>query len=393
MDSIRIAIAGMGNCASALLQGLAWCRSRGSSDTIGVMRRTLGGYAPEQIRLVAAFDVDARKVGRDAADAVFAPPNCARQFQHALPATGTAVRMGPVLDGVPEHMAGYPDHQRFLVADVPEPDREAVVLHLRESGADVLINYLPVGSEQASRFYAECALDAGLGFINAIPALIASDPAWANRFSHAGLPLIGDDIKSQLGATVLHRTLVELFARRGVALDRTYQLNTGGNTDFLNMLNRDRLQTKRQSKTEAVQSAAASRLPDDAIHIGPSDYVPWQHDGKVCFIRMEGRLFGNTPVNLELRLAVEDSPNSAGVMIDAIRCCRLALDRREAGVLTGPSACFCKHPPRQMTEHMAMEETDAFILRAQTDAQSRQCPAARPAPVDPMADAGGHKGR
>ena len=269
--------------------------------------------------------------------------------------------MGRILDGYSPHMAGYADARTFLPARVAEPDAADVVRELTRSGAEIVLNYLPVGSEEATRFYAECALAAGCGFINNIPVFIASDPIWARRFEDAGLPLIGDDIKAQLGATITHRALMDLFAKRGVTVDRTYQLNTGGNTDFLNMLNRRRLASKKISKTEAVQSVASERLDDDNIHIGPSDYVPWQNDNKVCFLRMEGRMFGDVPLSLELRLSVEDSPNSAGVAIDSIRCCRLALDGGRGGVLHAPAAYFCKHPPRQYTDDEAYRLTEAYI--------------------------------
>ncbi len=237
-----------------------------------------------------------------------------------------------------------------------------MIRHLKETGTEILLNYLPVGSEEATRFYARCALEAGVAFINCIPVFIASDPEWAARFKEKGIPIIGDDIKAQLGATITHRTLAALFKRRGVKIDRTYQLNTGGNTDFLNMLNRSRLASKKRSKTEAVQSVLGeARLEAENIHIGPSDYIPWQKDNKVCFLRIEGRLFGDVPMNLELRLSVEDSPNSAGVAIDAIRCCKLALDRGEGGILYGPSAYFMKHPPRQYTDDEAYKLTEEFI--------------------------------
>jgi myo-inositol-1-phosphate synthase len=269
--------------------------------------------------------------------------------------------MGRIGDGVAGHMRNHPPEQTFLPASAPEATQEQIVAELQASRTEILLNYLPVGSEEATRFYAQCALEARVGFINAMPAFIASDPAWADRFQARNLPIIGDDVKSQIGATIVHRALTNLFRQRGVALDRTYQLNTGGNTDFLNMQNPERLPTKRRSKTEAVQSVAASRLPGDQIHIGPSDYVPWQKDNKVAFIRMEGRLFGDTPMNLELRLSVEDSPNSGGVMIDAIRCCKLALDRGIGGVLTSPSSFFMKHPPQQVPDDEAMQMTEAFI--------------------------------
>jgi myo-inositol-1-phosphate synthase len=258
-------------------------------------------------------------------------------------------------------MKDYDDDATFVLSSFPEPDKDQVVQVLSDCGAEILLNYLPVGSEQATRFYAECALEAGVAFINNIPVFIASDPIWAKRFESAGLPVIGDDIKAQLGATITHRMLTDLFKKRGVTLERTYQLNTGGNTDFLNMLNRQRLASKKTSKTEAVQSVASERLNQDNIHVGPSDYVPWQKDNKVCFIRMEGNLFGDVPMNLELRLSVEDSPNSAGVAIDAIRCAKLALDRRLAGPLIGPAAYFYKHPPRQFTDDEALKLLEQFI--------------------------------
>ncbi|MEX1082609.1 MAG: inositol-3-phosphate synthase [Halofilum sp. (in: g-proteobacteria)] len=360
MERIRIAIVGVGNCASALMQGIAYYRAQRPSSATGLMHWEIGGYRPGDIDVVAAFDIDARKVGHDVAEAIFAAPNCAQTFHAQVPLTGTSVRMSPVLDGFAEHMNAYPEHQRCVVADAPEPDMDAVCEALRASGAEMVLNYLPVGSEQATRFYAECALRTGMAFVNMIPVFIASDPAWAARFEAAGVPLIGDDIKSQLGATIVHRALAELFAQRGAELDRTYQLNTGGNTDFLNMLDRERLESKRVSKTEAVHSIAP-HLDSDAIHVGPSDYVSWQQDNKVCFIRMEARIFGDVPVNLELRLSVEDSPNSAGVAIDALRCCKLGLARGLAGVLDGPASYFCKHPPTQHGDELAYRRTEAFI--------------------------------
>jgi myo-inositol-1-phosphate synthase len=279
-----------------------------------------------------------------------------------MPKSSVAVRMGKTLDGCSEHMAEFDDAHSFVVGDEPELTAEDAVSELRRSGAEILVNYLPVGSEQATRFYAQCAIDAGIGFVNNIPVFIASDPVWAARFAEKGLPIVGDDIKAQLGATITHRTLTSLFRDRGVQLDRTYQLNTGGNTDFLNMLNRQRLSSKKTSKTEAVQSVAKQRLDPRDIHIGPSDYVPWQNDNKVCFIRMEGRLFGDVPMNLELRLSVEDSPNSAGVAIDSIRCCKLALLRGSGGVLEAPSAYFCKHPARQYPDDVAFRMMEEFIV-------------------------------
>ncbi len=361
VDSIKIAIVGVGNCACSLLQGIAYYRGKDEQNAIGLMHRDLGGYLPSDIEVAAAFDIDARKVGRDVSEAIFSPPNCTTVFCPDVPKTGVAVRMGRILDGFPEHMRGYPEEHRFVPADAAEASREDVVRALKDSGAEMLLNYLPVGSEEAARFYAGCALEAGIGFINNMPVFIASDPAWAEKFRKRGLPVIGDDVKAQLGATITHRVLADLFQRRGVKLDRTYQLNTGGNTDFLNMLNRSRLASKKESKTEAVQSILDERLDDDDIHIGPSDYVCWQKDNKVCFLRMEGRLFGDVPMNLDLRLSVEDSPNSAGIVIDAVRCCRLALDRGVGGVLTSPSAYFMKHPPLQVKDDDAARMTEEFI--------------------------------
>ena len=359
--AIRIGIVGVGNCASSLVQGLSHYRE-GANDLTGLMHETLGGYRPWDISVVAAWDVDARKVGRDVAEAIFARPNSTAVFCADVRETGATVRMGKTLDGVAEHMLDYPDDARtFVVADAPEPTREEVIAALRDSGCDVLMNYLPVGSQAASEFYADCALEAGVAFVNNIPVFIASDPAWAERFRAAGVPIIGDDIKAQLGATIVHRVLTDLFRKRGVKLDRTYQLNTGGNTDFLNMSNRTRLKSKKISKTEAVQSVAERRLEDENIHIGPSDYVAWQDDNKVCFLRMEGQLFGGVPMNLELRLSVEDSPNSAGVAIDMIRCAKLAADRGLAGPVIPAAAYFCKHPPEQMTDDEAYVAVEDFI--------------------------------
>jgi len=361
MRDIRIAVIGVGNCSSSLIQGINYYRDRKSDDAVGLMHWDIGGYKPSDIRVVTAFDIDKRKVGKDVAEAIFESPNCTQVFCRDIRMTGARVRMGRILDGVSEHMRDYGEERTFVPANLPEPDRAEVVRILRESGAQIMVNYLPVGSEQAARFYAECALEASVAFVNNMPVFIASDPAWARRFEERGLPIIGDDIKSQLGATIIHRTLTDLFRKRGVKLCRTYQLNTGGNTDFLNMLNRIRLKSKKESKTEAVQSVISNRLEDENIHIGPSDYVPWQKDNKVCFVRMEGLLFGDVPMNLELRLSVEDSPNSAGVVIEAIRCCKLALDRGEGGVLYSPSAFFMKHPPRQFNDDEAYRMTEAFI--------------------------------
>ena len=361
MQPIRIAVVGIGNCASSLIQGIYYYRNQKPEEAIGLMHWKIGDYTAGDIEVVAAFDIDRRKIGQEVNEAIFADPNCTTVFAEDLPLTGVAVQMGRVLDGFSEHMHNYEDDHTFLLAEAEQPDKAAVVRTLRETGADILMNYLPVGSEEATQFYAECALEAGVALINNIPVFIASNPEWAQRFADANLPIIGDDIKAQLGATITHRTLTDLFHKRGVKLERTYQLNTGGNTDFLNMLNQSRLASKKESKTEAVQSVTAQRLDPDNIHVGPSDYVPWQKDNKVCFIRMEGKLFGDVPMNLELRLSVEDSPNSAGVSIDAIRCAKLALERGQGGVLEGPSSYFCKHPLHQVTDDEAYQMTEAFI--------------------------------
>ncbi len=363
MNSIRIAVVGIGNCASSLVQGLEHYRE-GANDQVGLMHFDMGGYKPSDIKVVAAWDVDRRKVGKDVAEAIFAKPNCTAVFAPNVGNTGTIVKMGKKLDGVADHMADFKDDRTFLVSDAAEPTREEVIAELKASGADVLMNYLPVGSQEASEFYAECAIEAGVAFVNNIPVFIASNPVWAKKFEDAGVAIIGDDIKAQLGATIVHRVLTDLFAKRGVKLDRTYQLNTGGNTDFLNMSNHRRLESKKISKTEAVQSVAAERMDDDNVHIGPSDYVPWQNDNKVCFLRMEGQLFGGVPMNIELRLSVEDSPNSAGVAIDMIRCAKIAKDRGIAGVIDPASAYFCKHPRTQMTDDLAQIEVERFIKAA-----------------------------
>jgi len=363
MSIIRVAVVGIGNCASSLVQGLEHYRE-GTNDAVGLMHWEMGGYRPSDIKVVAAWDVDRRKVGSDVADAIFAKPNCTAVFAPEVTPTGTVVKMGAVLDGVAEHMSDHADDRTFLLSDAPQPSKADVVADLRASGADVLMNYLPVGSQEATEFYAECALEAGVAFVNNIPVFIASNPEWAAKFENAGVPIIGDDIKAQLGATIVHRVLTDLFAKRGVKLERTYQLNTGGNTDFLNMSNHRRLASKKISKTEAVQSVAAERLDDDNVHIGPSDYVPWQNDNKICFLRMEGSMFGGVPMNLELRLSVEDSPNSAGVAIDMIRCAKIARDRGLKGVVDPASAYFCKHPRNQMTDDLAQLAVEEFIKAA-----------------------------
>jgi myo-inositol-1-phosphate synthase len=361
-NDVNVAIVGVGNCASSLVQGIAHYSNGGANEQIGLSHWDLGGYRPKDLKVVAAWDIDSRKVGRDVAEAIFAPPNCTTAFCDHVPPTGTRVRMGRLLDGIAEHMINFAEERTFMLADgQSEPSKDEVVEVLNDTRADVMVNYLPVGSQQATEFYAECALEARVAFVNCIPVFIGSDEKWAKRFEDSGVPVIGDDIKSQLGATIVHRVLADLFRKRGVKLDRTYQLNTGGNTDFLNMLERSRLVSKKISKTEAVQSVAEHRLDPENIHIGPSDYVAWQNDNKIAFLRMEGQLFGGVPMNIELRLSVEDSPNSAGVAIDLIRCARVAKDRGLAGPIHAAASAFCKHPPRQVPDDEAFVELERFI--------------------------------
>ena len=386
MDNVRIAIAGIGNCASSLIQGIEYYRTRNASQCRGLMHESIGGWGASDVQVVAAFDIDQRKVGQPLERAVFAAPNCTRVFQSALPPSGVAVQMGPVLDGVADHMENYGDDEAFRPADQAPVDVAAV---LRESQADVLVCYLPVGSEQAVRHYARACLDAGLAMVNCVPVFLASDPEWAERFKSAGLPIVGDDIKSQVGATIVHRTLGRLFADRGINLERTYQLNTGGNTDFLNMLERSRLQSKKRSKTESVQSQLDERLDAHDIHIGPSDYVPWQDDNKVAFIRMEGRGFGDTPLELELRLSVQDSPNSAGVVIDAVRCAKLGLVRGESGPLAAPSAYYMKSPPRQMRDDAALRALESFLDSGGSPPAGARDAAPATVPMERVGEAGG----
>ena len=364
MERIRIGIVGVGNCASSLTQGIQYYREKAREDATGLMHWDIHGYKPYDIEIVAALDIDKRKVGKELSEAIFAKPNCTTVFCKNVPPTRVKVHMGRIMDGFSEHMRDYAAEYTFVSSDHREPDKEEIVQYLKDAGTEILLNYLPVGSEKAARFYAECALEASCAFINNMPVFIASDPDWAKRFKEKRLPIIGDDIKSQFGATIVHRTLVDLLKKRGVKLTRTYQINTGGNTDFLNMLNRRRLLSKKESKTEAVQSVAFERLESENIHIGPSDYVAWQKDNKICFIRIEGTVFGDVPVSLEMRLSVEDSPNSAGVVIDAIRCCKLALIRGEGGALIAPSAFFMKHPPRQYSDDEAFRMTEKFIRRS-----------------------------
>jgi myo-inositol-1-phosphate synthase len=367
MKKIKIAIVGLGNCASSLIQGISYYSDPEGKDAIGLMHSVIGGYHPADIQIVAGFDIDERKVGKDVAEAIFQKPNCTKVFCPDVPKTGAIVRMGRILDGFAQHLNNFSKEKRFVPAKEKEPELADVVKELKRSGAEIMMNYLPVGSEEAVQFYAQCALEAGLAFINNMPVFIASSPPWAEKFKQRNLPIIGDDIKSQMGATIIHRVLANLFQKRGVKLERTYQLNTGGNTDFMNMLDRNRLKSKKKSKTEAVQSVLKESLPEGDIHIGPSDYIPWLNDNKLCFMRLEGKLFGDVPMNLELRLSVEDSPNSAGVGIDAIRCCKLALDRGRGGILYSPSAYFMKHPPRQYTDEEAWRMVEDFIAGRRED--------------------------
>jgi myo-inositol-1-phosphate synthase len=350
---LRVGIVGIGNCASSLVQGVTYYgASEGNEPVPGIMNREIGGYGIGDIEFSAAFDVSAAKVGRDLSEAVFAAPNNTQRFS-AVPRTGVQVRRGETLDGIGRYL-----QSEIELSDEPPADVAAV---LRQTGTEILISYLPVGSQQATEFYAERALEAGCAFVNCIPVFIASNPVWRQRFTERGLPIVGDDIKSQVGATIVHRVLANLFRERGVHLDHTYQLNVGGNTDFKNMLERERLESKKISKTQAVTSQLDVPLPPGDVHVGPSDYVPWLTDRKVAFIRMEGTTFGGVPLNLELRLEVWDSPNSAGVVIDAVRCAKLALDRRIGGALIGPSSYFMKSPPEQFTDDEARLLTRKFI--------------------------------
>ncbi len=353
---LRVAIVGVGNCASSLVQGLAFYRGARAGDAVpGLMHVELGGYHISDIEIVAAFDINAEKVGKDLAAAICAPPNNTIRFADVA-AMGVTVQRGPTLDGL----------GRYLKEVVPESDKPPVDVAkvLRRSEAEIVVCYLPVGSQRAAEWYAEQALEAGCALVNCIPVFIASDEAWRRRFEERGLPVIGDDIKSQVGATIVHRILTNLFRERGVRLDRTYQLNFGGNTDFQNMLERDRLESKKISKTRSVESQLGAPLPPDAIHVGPSDHVPWLTDRKWCYIRMEGTTFGNVPLNCELKLEVWDSPNSAGIVIDAVRCAKLALDRGLGGALIGPSSYFMKSPPQQFTDSEARQLTAQFIDQA-----------------------------
>ncbi|WP_424135648.1 inositol-3-phosphate synthase [Roseomonas chloroacetimidivorans] len=350
---LRVAVVGVGNCASSFVQGLTYYRDAAANEPVpGLMNVELGGYHVRDIEVSAAFDVNAAKVGRDLADALLAPPNNTHRFAEVAP-TGIKVERGATFDGL----------GRYLSAEITESDAPVadVAGILERSRTDILVSYLPVGSQRATEWYAEQALKAGCAFVNCIPVFIASNPEWRKRFEQRGLPIIGDDIKSQVGATIVHRVLANLFRERGVRLDRTYQLNFGGNSDFLNMLERERLESKKISKTQAVTSQFDIPLPAENVHVGPSDHVPWLTDRKWAQIRLEGTGFGGMPLNIELKLEVWDSPNSAGVVIDAVRCAKIALDRGIAGALVGPSSYFMKSPPQQFTDDEARERTLRFV--------------------------------
>jgi myo-inositol-1-phosphate synthase len=350
---IRVGIIGVGNCASSLVQGVNFYRNVSATDFVpGLMHTSLGGYAPGDIEFTAAFDISAKKVGRDLGEAIFAEPNNTARFAE-VPPLGVKVHRGMTHDGLGKYLKQVVPKSRGSTDDI--------VGILKRTKTDVVVSYLPVGSEMATKWYVEQVLEAGCGFINCIPVFIASAPYWARRFEQRGLPIIGDDIKSQVGATIVHRILTDLFRKRGVQLDRTYQLNFGGNTDFMNMLERERLESKKISKTQAVTSQLGHPMAAENVHVGPSDYVPWLTDRKWCYIRMEGTTFGNVPLNCEVKLEVWDSPNSAGVVIDAIRCAKLALDRGMAGALTGPSSYFMKSPPIQYTDDEARTLVENFI--------------------------------
>jgi myo-inositol-1-phosphate synthase len=350
---VRIGIVGVGNCASSLVQGLSYYREAKSNEPVaGLMNANVGGYHVGDIELSAAFDVNAEKVGKDVADAIWCAPNNTHRFAEVAP-TGVTVLRGRTLDGIGQYL-----RDDIRLSDEEEAD---VTSALTRSQTDIVVSYLPVGSQKATEWYAERALEAGCGFVNCIPVFIASDPSWRARFERARLPLVGDDIKSQVGATIVHRILANLFRERGVRLDRTYQLNFGGNADFKNMLERERLTSKKISKTQAVTSQFDVPLDPDNIHVGPSDHVPWLSDRKLAYIRLEGTAFGGVPLSAELKLEVWDSPNSAGVVIDAVRCAKLAMDRGLGGALIGPSSYFMKSPPQQFTDDEARDRTSRFI--------------------------------
>ena len=353
MGAINVAVIGVGNCASSLVQGVHYYKDAKVNEFVpGLMHVNLGGYHISDIKFVAAFDIDKNKVGKDLAQAIFTKPNNTAKFAD-VPKTGVQVERGMTHDGLGTYLSK-------VITKAPGPTANIVSI-LNNTQTDVVVNYLPVGSEEATKWYAEQVLSAGCGFVNCIPVFIARESYWQNRFAERGLPVIGDDIKSQVGATITHRVLTRLFRDRGVKLERTYQLNFGGNTDFYNMLQRERLESKKISKTDAVRSQLDYAIDPDNIYIGPSDYVPWLTDRKFCYLKMEGRTFGDVPLNLELKLEVWDSPNSAGVVIDAIRCCKVARDRGLRGTVVGPSAYFMKSPPIQYSDEEARVRTEAFI--------------------------------
>ena len=363
MANINVAIIGVGNCASSLIQGVYYYKkAKETSFVPGLMHVNLGGYHISDINFVAAFDIDKNKVGKDLAEAIFTPPNNTFKFTE-VPSTGVKIQRGMTHDGLGKYLSQMIEKAPGSTVDI--------VKILKETQTNVVLNYLPVGSEEATKWYIEQVLAAGCGFVNCIPVFIAREKYWQKRFEEKGLPVIGDDVKSQVGATIVHRVLTRLFRDRGVKLERTYQLNFGGNTDFLNMLERERLESKKISKTTAVTSQLDYKLDPDDIHVGPSDYVPWLKDRKFCHIRMEGRTFGDVPLNLELKLEVWDSPNSAGVVIDAIRCCKLALDRGLKGALIAPSAYFMKSPPVQYTDDEARRMVEEFIVSTQKAGEKR----------------------
>jgi myo-inositol-1-phosphate synthase len=360
---VRVAIVGVGNCASSLVQGVQYYRDASPKQSVpGLMHVNLGGYHVSDIEFVAAFDIDKKKVGLDLSDAIFAAPNNTVKFS-AVPAIGVKVQRGMTHDGIGKYLAD-------IVEKAPGQTSDVVGI-LKKTKADVVVSYLPVGSEEATKWYVEQALAAGVGFVNCIPVFIAREPYWQKRFEDKNLPIIGDDIKSQVGATIIHRVLARLFRDRGVKLERTYQLNFGGNTDFLNMLERDRLLSKKISKTRSVTSQLDYDVGAENVHIGPSDYVPWLHDRKWAYIRLEGRSFGDVPLNVELKLEVHDSPNSAGIVIDAVRCAKLALDRGIGGALEGPSSYFMKSPPVQYSDNEARQLVEAFIEGGTSGANGR----------------------
>ncbi len=353
MGSVRVAIVGVGNCASSLVQGVEYYKDAGPAGRVpGLMHVTFGPYHVRDVEFVAAFDVDAKKVGRDLAEAIGASENNTIKFCD-VPPTGVTVQRGPTLDGLGEYY-------QELITESADPMVD-VTAALRESGADVLVSYLPVGSDNADRYYAQCAIDAGVAFVNALPVFIASDPEWAAKFTAAGVPIIGDDIKSQVGATITHRVMAKLFEDRGVELLRTYQLNFGGNMDFMNMLERKRLVSKKISKTQSVTSQIPHEMERAAVHIGPSDHVPWLDDRKMAYVRLEGRAFGDVPLNLEYKLEVWDSPNSAGIIIDAIRAAKIAKDRGIGGPVLSPASYFMKSPPEQYGDDVARDRVEQFI--------------------------------